>query len=73
MLYLSILIIIALQIRENCPAGYLVGNLRVSDPDNINGDKQFYTCEVVNDVPFKVWRILFLVFRRLISWHVSMA
>ena len=44
-----------MKISENSAQGVVIGNLYVLDPDNVNGDRQQYDCEVVNDVPFKVW------------------
>ena len=53
----------------------MVGNLSVSDPDNINGDKQFYTCDVVNDAPFKVCWFVYFVLHQLtiggLQWTLS--
>ena len=45
---------IVLQIAENSAVDSVVGNLTVTDPDNAKEERQFYTCEVVNNVPFKV-------------------
>ena len=33
----------------------------MSDPDNRHEEKQFYSCKVVNDVPFKVCLILIFI------------
>ncbi|CAB4038273.1 protocadherin Fat 4-like, partial [Paramuricea clavata] len=56
-------------IAENSPEGYVVGNLSVIDPDNINGDKQFYSCEVVNSVPFKVSQMQLLVAEAILNFE----
>ncbi|XP_028399274.1 protocadherin Fat 4-like [Dendronephthya gigantea] len=49
------------KIEENSAVDSLVGNLNVSDPDNVNEEKHFYTCHVVNNVPFKVSQIQLVV------------
>lgn len=50
-----------LQVPENSEKGFVIGNLSVSDPDNRHEEKQFYKCEVVNDVPFKVCVMLYFI------------
>ena len=57
------------QIAENSPKDSFVGNLSVKDPDNVNGDKQFYTCEVLNDVPFKVLQMQLLVAKAVLDFE----
>ncbi|XP_028399271.1 protocadherin Fat 4-like [Dendronephthya gigantea] len=49
------------KIAENSAVDSLVGNLNVSDPDNVNEEKHFYTCHVVNNVPFKVSKMRLVV------------
>lgn len=58
-----------LQISENSDEGSLVGILNVTDPDNINEEKQFYSCQVLNDVPFNVTQMHLIVARDVLDYE----
>lgn len=60
------------QVPENSEEGFVIGNLSVSDPDNLHEEKQFYNCKVVNEVPFKVCFILFIVHPTHSLFHLNL-